>query len=115
MSSGASPILQRYLRWRRPIEVALWAAIILVDMTLNMGVAAIDARRMGMRIDPWEPVVWEATSTAMWALLIPAIIAFERRMPLQFGTWGHNLPWHAAASIAVSIVHVAGMFALRAA
>jgi hypothetical protein len=113
MPSTPSSLLQTYLRWRRPIEVALWAAMLLADMALNMAVATIDLQRTGRPFAQWEPIAWEATSTAMWAVLIPAILAFERRFPLQLGTWRRNLPWHAAASVVVSLVHVVGMFALR--
>jgi len=107
--------LQRYLAWRRPIEVAAWAALLLVNTAFNTAVATLDFQRMGHGSNLWEPVVWEWTSTALWCAFIPAIIAFEHRVPLHFGTLRRNLPWHAVASVVVSVVHVVGMFALRAA
>jgi hypothetical protein len=114
MSSAPSP-LQRYLRWRTPIEVGLWAALLVVDACFNTAVATLDLRRLGHPFAGWEPAVWEWTSTAMWALLIPLIVTFERRVPIQFGTLRRNLPLHVGASVVVSVAHVVGMFALRAA
>jgi hypothetical protein len=49
----------------------------------------------------------------MWFILVPAIIAFERRVPLYFGVLRRNLPWHLIASIVVSLIHVGGMVGLR--
>ena len=115
MASAPATVLQRYLRWRRPIEVALWAALLATNTAFNIAVVTVDLHRMGHRFDAWEPAVWEWTSTALWCLLIPAIVAFERRVPLHFGTLRRNLPWHVAASVVVSVAHVVGMFALRTA
>jgi len=108
-------LLQKYMRWRRPVEIGAWIAAIGVNTLLNIRVVETDLARMGRPFDSWEPRVWEWTSTAMWLVLIPAIIAFERRVPLYIGVLRRNLPWHVAASIVVSIIHVAGMFSLRTA
>ena len=105
--------MQRYLRWRRVFEVAAWVVVLVVNTVFNTVVAALDLQRGGHRFDPWEPAVWEWTSTAMWCVLIPAIIAFERRVPLYVGVLRRNLPWHLVASVVVSLVHVGGMVALR--
>jgi hypothetical protein len=46
-------------------------------------------------------------------LLIPFIQAVERRWPFRFDTWRHSLPRHLLASLAFSLMHVAGMVELR--
>jgi len=115
MPAETHDLLQRYLRWRRPFEVCFWIVLLFVNMVFNTAVAAFDLQRTGHRFEPWEPAIWEWTSTTMWAVLIPAIIAFERRVPLYFGVLRRNLPWHVVASVVVSLVHVGGMVALRSA
>jgi hypothetical protein len=45
----------------------------------------------------------------MWCVVIPVIIALERRVPLHIGTLRRNLPWHVLASVVVSLIHVIGM------
>ncbi len=49
----------------------------------------------------------------MLLVLVPAVIAFERRKPLSRSTWRPNWPWHIAATVMFSLIHVAGMVALR--
>jgi hypothetical protein len=49
----------------------------------------------------------------MILLLVPAILAVERRWPFRFDTWRRSLPWHLLATVPFSLVHVAGMVALR--
>jgi hypothetical protein len=115
MPGDPRTLLERYQRWRTPFEVAAVVALFGMNLAFNVQVVTLDLQRMGHRFAPWEPLTWEATSTAMWLVLIPAILAFERRVPLHFGVLRRNLPWHVAASVAVSVVHVAGMFALRSA
>lgn len=113
MATNERDLLQRYLRWRRPFEVAAWVAFFVANAAINTEVATLDLRRMGLRFGAWEPAVWEWTSAAVWLVLVPVIVAFERRVPLHFGVLRRNLPWHLLASIAVSVVHVTGMFSLR--
>ena len=115
MPADARDLLQDYLRWRRLFEVGAWAVLLFVNTLFNIAVATIELQGMSHRFDPWEPVVWEWTSTAMWAALIPAIVAFERRVPLYFGVLRRNLPLHVLATVVVSLCHVGGMMAMRTA
>jgi hypothetical protein len=114
MPADPRTLLERYQRWRTPFEIGAVVAIVGVNLAFNVQVVTLTLQRMGQRFAPWEPFTWEATSSAMWLVLIPAIVAFEHRVPLHFGVLRRNLPWHLAASIVVSILHVAGMFGMRA-
>jgi hypothetical protein len=40
-------------------------------------------------------------------------VLFTRRFPLHWDTWRRQLPWYVLASLVFSLVHVAGMVALR--
>jgi hypothetical protein len=105
---------ERFLPWRRPFEIGFWALFLLVN-TLANSLTEIIALGRDAEPDaaPWEPVVWEASSSLLWALLIPAIVVFSRRYPFHLDSWRRVLPWHLAASIVVSLLHVGGMVALR--
>jgi len=99
-----------YQRWRRPIEVGFWMAL----LTLNVIFNSIDTRiDHAGRIEPWEPWVWEASSALMVLALLPAIIVAERRWPIRFDTWMRHLPLQLLLSLLFSLIHVGGMIALR--
>src|SRR5258706_15808542 len=114
MSTAPSPdFLARYLRWRRPVEVAAWVALFAISAAANSIVVTLDLRRQHLPFQPWEPFAWEWTSNLTMLALVPAIIALERRMPLRFGVLRRHLAGHLVASVAVSVVHVVVMVALR--
>ena len=106
-------LLQRYLPWRRPVEIGFWVLNFLLAATVNSVIVLMDVDRAQLPFAAWQPVVWEWTSNLVLLALVPAVIAFERWRPLQFGSLRANLPWHLGASIVFSVVHVAGMVALR--
>jgi hypothetical protein len=98
-----------FRRWRRPAEIGFWVLLCILNTVFNSVVATIDHTRTA----PWEPWVWEWTSSILILALIPAVLAVERRWPLRFDTWRRSLPWHFLASVPFSLVHVGGMVALR--
>jgi hypothetical protein len=107
---------QRYLPYRRFAEVGFWVLVMTVQAVFNSAVAVIDAQRAGRDLPAWQPVSWEVSSHLVLLALVPAVVAFERRFPLGFAGiagFARNLPWHLAASVVFSVVHVAGMVALR--
>jgi hypothetical protein len=111
--SGAHDWLARYLPWRHIVEPGFWIVLFCVQAAVNSLVVWMDVRRVHLNFAAWEPVVWEWTSHFVVLALVPAVIAMERRFPLQFSTWRRNLSWHLAASVAFSIIHVVAMVALR--
>jgi len=78
-----------------------------------LGGNGIVARIDNARTAAWEPWVWESSSSLLILLLIPFVRMVERRWPFRFDTWRHSLPWHLLASVAFSLMHVAGMVGLR--
>jgi hypothetical protein len=113
VSSGRSILLDRYLRQRRVWEAGLWSLYWLAQALAGSVVSLMDIRRNGLPFQSWEPFVWEFSSCMVLLALVPAVIAFERRVPLQFATWRRALPWHVLASIVFSVVHVMTMVAIR--
>ena len=114
MSAPTPTPYERFLPWRRRFEVGFWVVFLAGNTVANSLVEIIALRRDAVPGHAlWEPVVWEASSSLLWAALIPAIIAFSRRFPFHWDSWRRVLPWHVAASMLVSLVHVLGMVGLR--
>jgi len=105
--------LQRYLRLRRFFEIGFWALFFLVHGLANAAVIAADLRRTGLDYPPWEPLLLEGTSMLAMALLLPLILAFDRRFPLRFSTLRRSLPAHLLATGAYTLAHVLAMTLMR--
>lgn len=113
MTDRGNSFLERYERWRRPLEAAFWVCTFLLQSAFNSVVAVVDARRTGQPWATWEPVLWETSSNLVLLALVPALVALERRFPLHWDTLRRNLPIHALASVAFSAAHIAAMIGLR--
>jgi len=103
----------RYRPWRRFVEVGFWVANYAISATGNSATAVLDVRRAGLDVAAWEPVVWEWSSAVVALALVPAVVWFSRRVPVHLDTWKRALPLHLLGSLAWSLLHVAGMVALR--
>jgi hypothetical protein len=113
MPDPGHAFLQRYLPWRRPVEVAFWVVNFLMAASINSVIVLMDVDRAHLPFESWKPVLWEWSSNLVLLALVPAVIAFERWKPLQFGLLRRNLAWHVAASVLFSLVHVGAMVAIR--
>ncbi|MFS2205456.1 LytTR family DNA-binding domain-containing protein [Variovorax sp. Varisp36] len=108
-------LYERYEPIRRPVEVAFWIVLMTLQAVFSTMVAIVDMRARAVPRANWEVATWEGSSHLVLLLLIPALVAVERRLsPLVRGHWVRFLAWHAVASVAFSVVHVVGMFGLRA-
>ncbi|GAB3481190.1 LytTR family DNA-binding domain-containing protein [Polaromonas eurypsychrophila] len=109
MSDKTSTWLARYQPWRRRAEVGFWVLVLTIQMLANSITTWID-----LRTAPFvQPLAWELSSNLTVGLLIPVLIAFERRFPLRWDTLGRNLPWHLAGTLMFCAAHVLVMVALR--
>jgi hypothetical protein len=106
-------LLERYRPWRRLVEVGFWVASMLMGAILDSVTVLLDVERVHLDFAAWQPVTWEWSSHLVLLALVPAVIAFEKLVPLQFGTLRRNLPWHVLASVVFSLAHVLVMVALR--
>lgn len=113
MSDTPESWLARYQRWRRPAEVGFWVVVLGSQIVFNTLVTWIDLRRGGATTPLWQPLSWELTSTAIVAMLIPAVVAWERRHPVRLDALPGALGWHLAGSVVYCLLHVLGMVALR--
>jgi hypothetical protein len=109
MADNAKSWLERYQPHRRTAEIGFWVVILLVQMVANTITTWIDLRSVPFSV----PLVLELTSNLTVGLLIPALVAFERRFPLRWDTLARNLPWHVAGTLAFCLSHVVIMMAMR--
>jgi uncharacterized membrane protein len=106
-------LYERYLPWRRWVEVGYWVGSVSVSAIGNTITVGMELRRAGLAHHPFEPAIWEWSSNLVILALVPAIVWFTRRFPIHFDTWRRQLPWYLLASVAFSLLHVVGMVALR--
>lgn len=105
--------LEGYLRHRRAFEVGLWVAAAVTNFLANSVVVTIDLGKMGVDAEPWEPWVWEGTSGVVMLLLVLALLAFDRRFPIERGRVWRGVVAHGLFTIPWSLLHVGGMVLLR--
>lgn len=113
MSAPEINWLARYRPWRRHAEVGFWVVVLLAQVMFNTGVLWLDQQRAPGHAAAWELLTWEASSALGIGLLIPLVVAFERRFPLRLATLPRHVGWHWVASVAFCLAHVAIMVALR--
>lgn len=113
MTIDSRQLLERYQPWKRTVEIGFWVVLALVHSVVNAIVVLLDVDRMHLGLSAWEPLVWEFSSNLVLLALVPAVVAFERRFPLELRDWRRLVPVHAAASVVYSLAHVTAMVVLR--
>lgn len=98
---------------KRMREIGLWVTYVFVSTTVNATSVFIEYARTGRSIETWEPFTWEYTSGILTLLLIPFVLWVERRFPFTVSSWRKSAIIHFGATIPFSIIHVAGMVAVR--
>ena len=112
--SPSDAAYRRFLPWRRSFEIGFWVLLIGSNFVGNSITTLMEIRRHPSGTHSWEPALWEASSALMWLLvLVPVIAWFTRRYPLHWDNWRGRVPWYLLASVTVSLLHVAGMVAMR--
>lgn len=104
---------QTYLRHRRVFEVGAWILLAAINCAGNAITVNIDMANMDQDVARWEPWAWESTSGLTWLALIPLLVQFNRRFPLQPGHFRRSVPAHLLFTVPFSLLHVLGMVALR--
>ena len=113
MTAARPTSLDRYLPWKRAVEIGYWLAVTLINAIANSITVLMDVRRVDLDFATWEPAVWEISSGLLMLLLVPGLVWFTRRFPLHWDNWRRQLPWHVLGSVVFSLSHVLGMVGLR--
>ena len=98
---------------RKRFEIIAWITYLFIANTVGATSVLMEHARSGSPIASWQPFVWEYSSGFFTLLLIPAIIWVDRHFPLREKNWKRPLFFHCLATIPFSLIHVAGMVALR--
>jgi two-component system LytT family sensor kinase len=61
----------------------------------------------------WKPFVWELSSTLTVLVLVPLVVRYERRFPLDSRPRSRVVAAHAAGILVFSVAHTTGMVLLR--
>lgn len=104
-----SAIRRRVLLW----QIAVFGIATALITTANIFTAVANKASDGIVLSPWEPAVWEYSSAVLIWALIPCIAWFNNRVLITARSWKWALPAHLVATVAFSVVHVAGMVGLR--
>lgn len=113
MTTPAPSAYQRYLPWKRTVEVGYWLGLALVNVVADSITVLMDVRRVDLAFADWEPAVWESSSGLASLLLVPLLVWFTRRYPLHWDNLRQQLALHLAGSVLFSLAHVLGMVGLR--
>ena len=113
MTDVQPSLWDRYQPIRPWVEPGYWIIGTVITAAANSATVLMDIRRAGLHFQSWEPVAWEWSSNLVFLALVPLVVWFTRRVPLHLDTWRRALPLHVLASIAWSVLHVAGMVAVR--
>jgi signal transduction histidine kinase len=100
------------LRWLRPG----WPLYILATTCLGIwqGLnALINLRTAGSHIAAPLPFLWETSSVLVIMALVPAVAWVENRFRIDSKPRGRIVAIHLASAVGYSIIHVAGMVAIR--
>lgn len=93
-----------------------WLLIVAVGFVIafvNATSELLESERDGGGMDPRAPFLWEYSSYLMILALAPLIGAAVRRLPPRGERWPLMLAAHAGLTIPFSLIHVAGMVAIR--
>ncbi|MDQ2076094.1 LytTR family DNA-binding domain-containing protein [Marinimicrobium sp. ABcell2] len=104
---------ENWLAYRRWWEGSFWVVFLAAQAAANSIVSTLDIARNGLGFEVWEPWVWELSSAFMLLLLIPFILAVDRRFPLQRPYLRRHALVHLGFTVPFSVLHVVGMVALR--
>src|SRR5688572_12473292 len=112
--AGRAPsAYERYLPWRRTLEVGFWVASVAISAIGNTITVGMEMSRAGLDFHPAEPAIWEWSSNLVFLALVPLVVWFSRRWPPRLADWRTALPLYAAASIVFSVLHVLAMVGVR--
>ncbi len=117
MSEADDPTPRRGPPPGAPRDELLFVAFVIAALSVFLTFNALNVYhervRAGLPVAFWEPMCWEATSGVYFLAVLPAILAFARRVWLGDRPLAPRIALHLAAAVAVSFVHVVAMGALR--
>lgn len=95
------------------VGLAVMAAFFLLNIVVNATSQIDEFSRYGRDVPDWMPWTWEASSVIAWFMVMPLIgLAVLRLRPPRL-SWPATLATHALLTVAVSMLHIGIMVAMR--
>jgi hypothetical protein len=105
--------LEQYQQNRRLWETLMWTGFFTLNWLAGTWVVWLEMQREGSSMPLWAPLTWEGSSNLVQLLLIPLILAWDKRFPIVRGNIRRSVAAHAAFSVVFSLLHVVLMVAIR--
>jgi hypothetical protein len=106
--SSPPDFFSKYQKWRPYAEPGFWIIFYCTWSIIDPLVVARIVKTYEMAklpYEPWEIVVWTWTVNLVLLALVPAVVAFDRRFPLDWKTLRRNWRWHLLACLIYCVVH----------
>lgn len=95
------------------VGIAVMAAFFLLNIVVNATSQIDEFSRYGRDVPDWMPWTWETSSVIAWFMVMPLIgLAVLRLRPPRL-SWPFTLVIHASLVVAVSMLHIGIMVAMR--
>lgn len=95
------------------VGMAVMVAFFLLNIVVNATSQIDELRRFGRNVPDWMPWTWETSSVIAWFAVMPLIgLAVLRLRPPRLA-WPAALVAHASFAVAVSLLHIGIMVAIR--
>ncbi len=104
--------IQRFVKHQKLWGALLLSAWFFINIVVLATTRIMEFERAGEEVPAWQPFCWEVSSVVMILILIPVGVWIQDRW-LSPQSLKAQLLWHALLTLPFSIIHVAGMVAIR--
>lgn len=104
--------IQQFVKHQKIWGVLLLSSWFFINVAVLATTRIMEFERAGKTIPAWEPFCWEISSVIMILLLVPLGVWIQDRW-LSQASLKAQIFWHALLTLPFSIIHVAGMVAIR--
>jgi len=101
------------MRWLRPGWPLYITAVTALGLWQGLNALINIRSNGGDHVAAWKPFLWETSSVLVILTLIPAIVWVERRFRLDSKPRGPIVAIHLVSACVFSVLHTAGMVAIR--
>ncbi len=105
--------IDHYFRHERFYVLLIVACFMFIETSINATSIIMEAREEGENLPILIPFILEYSSALAIIALVPLILMFDQRFPLNWPVFRRNIGWHILASVVFSVLHIALMLSIR--
>lgn len=94
-------------------QILFWSVLASLQAGIGAATFIADYQRLDIPLESWKAIVWESSSQLSGALLIFAIVWFDKKLPMSSAKPIRSFIGHLLFSVVYSVSHVIGMVLLR--